>query len=189
MPIIQVTLIKGFSDSVKTDLLRRLSQAACATTGVSPEGVSVILNEVASTNFMRGGKLRKPGQPAVITRSPSETVREFLETMEAGDLSEAGKYLANDFTMTFPGGVSFNTLQQLVSWSSQRYKFIQKTFACFDQLQCEDAQIVYCSGTLSGEREDGSRFDGVRFIDRFVVNQSLLYDQRVWNDMAENRQI
>ena len=45
--------------------------------------------------------------------------------------------------------------------------------------------MVYCSGTLFGVWNDGSAFEGIRFIDRFEVVNNLLTRQEVWNDVAE----
>jgi hypothetical protein len=47
------------------------------------------------------------------------------------------------------------------------------------------ATIVYCWGTLSGEWLDGAPFSDIRFIDRFVVRNGRLENQKVWNDLAE----
>jgi hypothetical protein len=38
---------------------------------------------------------------------------------------------------------------------------------------------------LAGQALDGSPFDGVRFIDRFALNDGLIVSQMVWNDLAE----
>jgi limonene-1,2-epoxide hydrolase len=40
-------------------------------------------------------------------------------------------------------------------------------------------------GTLYGEWPDGRAFEGIRFIDRFVVRGGRLADQKVWNDLGE----
>jgi hypothetical protein len=44
---------------------------------------------------------------------------------------------------------------------------------------------VYVYGTLAGQALDGSPFDGVRFIDRFALDDGLIVSQMVWNDLAE----
>jgi len=114
------------------------------------------------------------------------SVRQYLTAMENRDLELATGFLAEGFTMTFPGGVSFNTLQQLVDWSKTRYQSIGKTYEQFDQSTSDGQTIVYCYGTLHGTWLDGSPFSGIRFIDRFVVRNGLLYSQLVWNDLSEN---
>jgi len=118
--------------------------------------------------------------------SASETVKNFLQTMEARDLDGASTFLADGFTMTFPGNSQFTTLQELVDWSKNRYQSVRKTYDKFDEASAPEADVVYCFGTLSGVWLDGSSFDGIRFIDRFTVAKQKLVDQMVWNDMAES---
>ena len=48
--------------------------------------------------------------------SASDTVKEFLSTMEARDLEGAARYLAPGFTMTFPGDAVFSQLSELITW-------------------------------------------------------------------------
>lgn len=100
--------------------------------------------------------------------------------MERRDLTAAAALLAPGFTMTFPGGVTMTALEDLVAWSAQRYRFVRKTYAAFD----EAPGVVHCHGTLSGEWNDGTPFSGIRFIDRFELKDGKLIQQDVWNDMA-----
>lgn len=122
-----------------------------------------------------------PSRPS----AASEIVRAYLAAMEARDLETANSFLAEGFRMTFPGNVHFSTLKELVAWGSERYRFVRKNYDGFDEMQCNDAKVVYCYGTLNGEWPDGKPFAGIRFIDRFEVKDRLLLDQRVWNDLAE----
>jgi hypothetical protein len=46
--------------------------------------------------------------------------------------------------------------------------------------------IVYVIGTLYGVNRQGVSFSNVRFIDRFVLRNGLIYQQDVWNDLAES---
>ena len=54
------------------------------------------------------------------------TVRAFLGAMEERNLARAASYLGDGFTMTFPGGVRFTRLEELVLWSKPRYRFVKK---------------------------------------------------------------
>jgi len=51
MPIIQVHLLRGRPKSVKKELIRNLTESTCATLGVHPESVRVILNEMSPDHF------------------------------------------------------------------------------------------------------------------------------------------
>jgi len=120
--------------------------------------------------------------------SASDTVKAFLSTMEARDLEGAASFLAPGFTMTFPGDAVFSQLGELVAWSKDRYQSVGKKYDRFDECPTSSGAIVYCYGTLYGVWLDGSAFEGIRFIDRFTVEDGKFIDQKVWNDMAEVRQ-
>ena len=115
------------------------------------------------------------------------TVKRFLKTLEARDLPRAQRVLSDDFTMEFPGGEQFESLADLVTWAAKRYRTAVKEYERFDALADDDAVIVYCFGTLSGEWLNGDTFADIRFIDRFVMRDGKLIDQKVWNDLAEVR--
>ena len=119
-------------------------------------------------------------------QSASDIVKTFLQVMEARDLATAKSFLANGFTMTFPGNSRLGSLEALVDWSKGRYRSVHKKYEKFDETVGVDGVAVYCFGTLSGTWLDGSKFDDIRFIDRFTVVDGKLTDQRVWNDMAEH---
>ena len=115
----------------------------------------------------------------------TQLIHDFLSTMENRDLAKAKGFLAEGFTMIFPGGNNFTTLEQLIDWSRDRYNWVKKHYERFDEVPAEEGQIVYCYGMLYGEWLDGTNFDNIRFIDRFTVRDGKLIDQRVWNDMGE----
>jgi len=112
-------------------------------------------------------------------------VRRYLAAMEARDLDAAAACLADGFTMTFPGGVQFRTPAELAAWGATRYARIGKRYDSVDVAPADDGEVVYCCGTLHGERLDGTPFEGIRFVDRFTVRDGRLVDQQVWNDLAE----
>lgn len=118
---------------------------------------------------------------------PAAIVRAFLDTMEARDLEGAKAFLADGFTMTFPGGGRFTTLDELIAWAAPRYRRVGKIYERYDVVPAGDGGIVYCFGALHGEWPDGTPFEGIRFIDRFTVAGGKLVDQMVWNDLAEAR--
>jgi hypothetical protein len=43
--------------------------------------------------------------------------------------------------------------------------------------------VVITTGRLSGENLQGVSFDGVRYIDRFVLADDKIVSQQVWNDL------
>ena len=127
-------------------------------------------------------------QEALEALAPRARSRQrFLQTLEARDLPAAESLLAPEFRMEFPGGKRFTSLQALVSWAGGRYRFARKDYDWIDALRDGADIVVYCAGTLSGEWLDGEPFAGIRFIDRFLVRDGKLADQKVWNDLAEVR--
>lgn len=114
-------------------------------------------------------------------------VETFLRLVEARDLRGAAVYLAPGATITFPGGRRFTDLREQVASSAGRFRHVHKVFEGIDSVAHDDEVVVYAFGTLEGEALDGSPFEGVRFIDRFVLVDGRIVDQRVWNDMAESK--
>ena len=109
----------------------------------------------------------------------------YLGAMEDRDLDAAKSCLGDGFSMVFPGGRILNSLEELIEWASPRYRWVKKTYDRFDPQESDDGIIVYCFGPLYGQWPDGVEFEGIRFIDRFVVRDGKLADQMVWNDLAE----
>lgn len=181
MPVIRVTLIEGYDDAVRDRLLEGYSAVTRTVLEAVPDGITTVIDEVKASNYRRGNQRKSPKPPPP---SPEQIVRDFLAAMEARDLATAVAYLAEDFTMTFPGGVRFSRLEELITWAKPRYRRVSKVYACFDTVPGIEAATVYCSGTLTGEWPDGQPFDGIRFIDRFTVRGGRLLDQAVWNDIG-----
>src|SRR4051794_36421150 len=100
--------------------------------------------------------------------------------MERRDLAAAKAFLAPGFFMVFPGGVRFDSLEELVEWARGPYRIAKKTYERFDAYDAG----VYCSGTLYGEFLDATPYSGTRFIARFTGRGGRLVVQMVWNDMA-----
>ncbi len=118
----------------------------------------------------------------------TKIVRAYLDAMEARDLDLARSYLAPGFRMTFPGGVTFRKLEELVEWSRGRYRHVRKVYGPTDEAGSGENPVVYSTGTLEGEWPDGSSFSNIRFIDRFELKDGRIVDQQVWNDLAEHLQ-
>jgi phenylpyruvate tautomerase PptA (4-oxalocrotonate tautomerase family) len=184
MPLIECTLIKGYDSEVRQRLAERVTDAACSAIGAAADFVTVTIKEVDADNYMRGRTKRVPAQAP---RQPEDTVRAFLAAMEARDLETAKGFLADGFTMTFPGGNEFSDLAALVAWSRDRYQSVTKTFDGFDCAFHGTSATVCCFGTLSGVWPDGTAFEGVRFMDRFELEGETITSQMVWNDLAEVR--
>jgi hypothetical protein len=124
--------------------------------------------------------------PAKGVAGSEDIVRTYLRLMETRDLEAASAYLADEVTIVFPGGRTFSSLAEQVASSAGRFRGVTKTFERVDVASDEDQHVVYVFGTLGGEALDGSAFEGIRFIDRFVLEDGLIMSQMVWNDLAES---
>ena len=118
-------------------------------------------------------------------RVAANIVRTYLRLVEARDLDAASEFLADDVSIVFPGGRTFGSLTDQVASSAGRFRSVKKTLEQFDVVSDGAGTTAYVYGTLAGQALDGNSFDGVRFIDRFALNDGLIVSQMVWNDLAE----
>ncbi len=121
----------------------------------------------------------------MVPRAAAKIVRTYLRLVEARDLDAASEFLADDVSIVFPGGRTFESLTDQVASSAGRFRSVKKTLDHLDVVSDGAETTVYVYGTLAGQALDGSPFDGVRFIDRFALNDGLIVSQMVWNDLAE----
>ncbi|MGA1518969.1 MAG: nuclear transport factor 2 family protein, partial [Burkholderiaceae bacterium] len=66
---------------------------------------------------------------------------------------------------------------------------VGKSYDRYEECWRGDDTVVYCSGSLHGVWPNGEAFEGIRFIDRFVVQGEQLLEQDVWNDLAESQRV
>jgi phenylpyruvate tautomerase PptA (4-oxalocrotonate tautomerase family) len=184
MPVIQVTLLPGYSPSAEERIVQRLTDAVRSVIAAPASGTTVAIYH-AST-YMRDGRVFKAGGAELA--NGKVVVESFLDLMQRRDLVSAKQWLSDDFRMTFPGGVVMKKLEELLQWASSRYARVSKVYEQFDQCWRGDSEVVYCFGYLEGQWLDGSEIRNVRFIDRFEVANGKIYRQDVWNDLAEAKQ-
>ena len=183
MPVVDLHVIEGYNSDEKRRLGESITDAIRFVIPAPSELVTVMIHDLPRENYYRGRTTRTP---APAKADPREVVQEYLGAMEARDLAKAQSYLGEGFKMYFPGTAAMTSLQDLIDWAKPRYNFVTKTYDGFDALQSsEDAAVVYCRGTLSGEWPNGTAFKDIRFIDRFEIVNGKLIRQDVWNDIAE----
>ncbi len=111
-------------------------------------------------------------------------VWDFLTLFAERRYAEANAYLAPGCRMLFPGGVAFTDCTELPQRSATMYRWVKKVFERFDEFEAADGTLVYNFGGLRGEWADGEPFEAVRYIDRFLVRDGKIVDQKVWNDLC-----
>lgn len=183
MPVITVTLIEGYDDATRQRLCERLTDAAMATIHAPADAVTVCINEVRASSYMRGRTARTPG-PA--PTPPAELCLDFLQAQGSRDLDRARAMCAPEFEMVFPGPARFTDFQDLIAWAAPRYRSVAKRIDRVEEAPLGETVGVWITGTLYGVRLDGSEFEGIRFVDRFEVGAGKILRQDVWNDMAES---
>lgn len=115
-----------------------------------------------------------------------EMVLRFLRLMEGRNLEAAQALLSANARITFPGGKVYANQREMAAAAQGRYRWVRKTFEQVDAFQTGEAQIVYVMGALYGVNRHGLSFEGVRYVDRFVVRNGRIISQDVWNDLAES---
>ena len=184
MPVVNITLIKGYSADARRRLSTHMTNLVTQFLGAISEGTTVMVSELDQASYMRGHENKNPAPPPT---PAANLVHEYLNAMQARDLQAAAALLDDGFWMEFPGAVRMQTLDELIAWSKPRYRSIAKTFDAFSEAFTERETIVVCHGTLHGEWPDGTPFGGIRFVDRFTVAGGKITSQMVWNDLAEMR--
>jgi hypothetical protein len=71
-------------------------------------------------------------------------VRNYLDAWADRDLPRAKAFLAEGFTMTYPGGATFTRLEDLVPHMARKYRRVRKRFERFDEAPVEGGTAVYC---------------------------------------------
>ena len=184
MPVISITMLPGYSKEAEAKLVGRVAMAARSVVASPAAGTTVFVNHAQT--YQRNGAVLSTGAMECV--DAAKLVRRFLDHMQERNLTAAAALLAPGFTMRFPGSPVMRRLEELVAFSRGRYRNTAKSYERFDESWTDDGAIVYCFGTLYGHWLDGSAFEGIRFIDRFEVNEGLISRQDVWNDLALHTQ-
>jgi hypothetical protein len=111
-------------------------------------------------------------------------VWDFLTLFAQQRHAEANAYLAPGCRMLYPGGAVFTDCTEIPKRAAANYRAVQKVFERFDEHQTPEGTVVYSFGALRGEWPDGEPFEGVRYLDRFLVRDGKIQDKKVWNDLC-----
>jgi ketosteroid isomerase-like protein len=120
----------------------------------------------------------------------AEAIDIYLQLCEDRQLDEATDYLADNVQLIFPGNRTYANLQEMAQASKGRYAWVKKhrtDYSVGERTTPDGAteQVVTSSGTLYGEKLDGTPFEGIRYIDVFTIRDGRIVRQEVWNDLAE----
>jgi phenylpyruvate tautomerase PptA (4-oxalocrotonate tautomerase family) len=181
MPLIECTLIKGYSALSRRLVSERITDAACSAIGAGPDFVTVTIKEVDPDNYMCG-RVNQPAAKAL--DQADDIVSAYLTSLGEGDLKTASRFLSNDFEMICPGSIKFKTLEEFIEWTQNLYSKILKTILSTNVSFCGLDSTVFCHGPLAGTWKNGDAFSDVRFIDRFDVSEGVINSHEIWNDLT-----
>ncbi len=119
------------------------------------------------------------------TTDAAALVERFLVASMIPDPETAGTFMSADVDITFTGGRKFKHPRDATAFNAMRYKWVKKKMERTDVAPGDGETVVYNTGTLYGEWHDGTKFEGNRYVDRFVVRAGKIVKMDVWNDSAE----
>lgn len=112
-------------------------------------------------------------------------IDKFLQLNEDRKIDEVQAMLAPDCIIEFPGGKLFKNLAEMVENAKTRYNWVRKHRDRYFVGVNGNQTTVTSIGTLYGENLAGVAFEGVRYVDVFIIEDGLITEQRVWNDFGE----
>jgi len=119
------------------------------------------------------------------TAAAADIVERFLVASMVPDPETAATFMTPDVAITFTGGRKFKHPRETTAFNAMRYKWVKKAMERSDVAPGVGETVVYNTGTLYGEWHDGTKFEGNRYVDRFVVRGGKIVQMDVWNDSAE----
>lgn len=124
-----------------------------------------------------------PDAVGLLATDPAAGVDAYLQLCEDREIDVAERCLAPGATLHWPGGDVHPGLRAMIAGASGRYRWVRKhrdtTAVGTDE---QGRTIVTSRGRLYGENLHGVPFDGIRYVDVFVVADGLITEQHVWND-------
>jgi hypothetical protein len=117
----------------------------------------------------------------------AKIVEDYLRVLMIPDPEAARRYCAPEMAIRFTGNRAMRDPSECAAFNRGRYKWVKKAFGPTHVAEggTEDETVVYQTGTLYGEWPDGTKFEGNRYVDRYVVRRGKIVMMEVWNDSAE----
>jgi len=117
----------------------------------------------------------------------AKIVEEYLRVLMIPDPEGARRFCSPELEIRFTGNRSMRDPSECAAFNRGRYKWVKKAFGPTHVAEggTDDETVVYQTGTLYGEWPDGTKFDGNRYVDRYVVQRGKILKMEVWNDSAE----
>lgn len=118
-----------------------------------------------------------------MTDAPRALVEEFFERMADDEHRHTvGDCFADDAVITLPGErfEGPDAADAMLEWLAPRYERAAKEFGEWT----EAGDVVVSQGTLFGVDGDGERFEGVRYVDVYRIDDGEIARLDIYNDLA-----
>ena len=113
-------------------------------------------------------------------------IDKFLQLNEDRKLDEVEAMIAPGCKIEFPGGICFANMNEMVANAKTRYSWVKKHRDRYFVGVNGNQHTVTSIGTLYGVNLAGEEFEGIRYVDVFVIEDGLITEQMVWNDFCES---
>jgi len=113
-------------------------------------------------------------------------IDKFLQLNEDRKLDEVEVMIAPGCKIEFPGGIRFANMNEMVANAKTRYSWVKKHRDRYFVGVNGNQHTVTSIGTLYGVNLAGEEFEGIRYVDVFVIEDGLITEQMVWNDFCES---
>ena len=117
----------------------------------------------------------------------AKIVEDYLRVLMIPDPQAARRYCAPEMEIRFTGNRPMREPSECAAFNRGRYKWVKKAFGPTHVAEggTDQETVVYQTGTLYGEWPDGTKFEGNRYVDRYVLRRGKIVMMEVWNDSAE----
>lgn len=113
-------------------------------------------------------------------------IDKFLQLSEDRKLDEVEAMISPGCRIEFPGGIRFANMNEMVANAKTRYSWVKKQRDRYFVGVNGNQHTVTSIGTLYGVNLAGEEFEGIRYVDVFVIEDGLITEQMVWNDFCES---
>ncbi|QCS45061.1 nuclear transport factor 2 family protein [Natrinema versiforme] len=118
-----------------------------------------------------------------MTDTPRALVEEFFERMADDERRHTvGDCFAENAVITLPGArfEGPGAADEMLEWLAPRYERAAKEYADW----IEAGPVVVSQGTLFGVDADGERFEDVRYVDVYRIEDGEIARLDIYNDLA-----
>jgi hypothetical protein len=115
-----------------------------------------------------------------------EMVDKFLQLAQDRKIEEIQAMMAPNSKIEFPGGIRFSSQSEMVANAKGKYSWVKKHRDRYFVGVNGNQTTVTSIGTLYGENLAGVAFEGIRYVDVFVIEDGLFTEQMDWNDFCES---